>query len=242
MSRAIMNCIATALTLAALAVSGLAQAAPAAVAAVYDVRMNGTHMGTLTENYQARDAAYTIASTTAPSGMFALVPRLAVRLSSVGTVTSQGLRPSRFEGRRARSEAPEVIAEFDWTVNELTLTHDGRTEKVPLPRGAQDRLSVMYEFMFVGPRIADKAGRVEMALTNGRRLDRYTYAVKRDVELDTPLGRLKTIHLVREREADDSGHELWLAPGYGYVPVRMLIIEREGTRFDQLATRIDVTP
>ncbi|TMG77382.1 MAG: DUF3108 domain-containing protein [Betaproteobacteria bacterium] len=32
--------------------------------------------------------------------------------------------------------------------------------------------------------------------------------------------------------------ELWLAAERGYVPVRLLVVEKDGTRYEQLATRI----
>jgi len=214
-------------------------AVPASVAATYDVRMNGLNVSTITESYQAQGGAYRLTSNSAPTGIFALVQKLAVRFVSTGAVTPRGLQPQRFEGRRATGEIPEVTAEFDWSAAQLTLTHEGRTETVALPPGTQDRLSVMYQFMFLAPKAS---AFIEVAVTNGRRVDRYTYAVTRDVEQDTPLGRIKTVHLVRQREAGDPENEVWLSPEHAYVPVRMIIVERDGTRYEQLATKLDLQP
>lgn len=230
-----------ALAAAALYAALPAAGAPASVNATYEVKVNGGPVGTLSEHYAARDGAYRITSTSQPTGVFALVPRLAFRLVSEGAVSREGLRPRRFEGRRARGDAVEAGAEFDWEARELTVRHDGRVETLALPRGAQDRLSVMYEFMHRLPRLA-AASELEVHVTNGRRLDHYRYSVRRDVELDTPLGRLKTVHLVRLREADDNGHEVWLASEQDYVPVRMLIVERDGPRFEQIITQLDRAP
>ena len=52
---------------------------------------------------------------------------------------------------------------------------------------------------------------VEFPMTNGRKLDRYRYQVTPDVEIDTPIGRLKTLHLVKQREGNESAAEVWLA-------------------------------
>ena len=226
---------------ALLCAAATALAAPAGVGITYEVRMNGGAVGTLTEQYQAKGGSYSVSSVSAPGGVFALVPRLWFRLTSEGTLTADGLRPKRFEGRRTRGDVLEAAADFDWTAHELTLAHDGRSEKLELPAGTQDRLSVMYEFMHRLPRAA-KANRLDVHVTNGRRIDHYSYTVKRDVDLDTPLGRIRTVRLERVREGDENSHEVWLAQDRGYVPVRLVITERDGPRFEQIVTQLDTTP
>ena len=235
-----IHCMVRAATFALLACCASAHAAtPASVAATYDVAMNGLNVSTITESYRAQSFSYQLTSNSTPLGIFAMVQKLAVRFASTGAVTSQGLQPQHFEGKRATGEIPEVSADFDWNGAQLTLTYEGKTETLPLAPGTQDRLSVMYQFMFVAPKTS---GSIEVAVTNGRRVDHYTYAVTRDVEQDTPLGRLKTVHLVRQREEGDPQNEVWLSPEHGYVPVRMIIVERNGTRYEQLATKLDIKP
>lgn len=235
-----MTAVMLRLAAAALFAAGMsAHAAPVSVSAAYDVRMNGLHVASISESYHAEDGRYRLTSNSTPHGIFALVQKLAVRFVSTGTVTRRGLQPERFEGRRAANEMPEATADFDWSSGQLRLMHEGRNQALPLPPGTQDRLSVMYEFMFTAPRASNTIG---VAVTNGRSLDRYAYTVTRNVEQETPLGRLKTMHLVRQREPGDPENEIWLSPEHGYLPVRMVIVERDGTRYEQLATRLDVQP
>lgn len=224
---------------AALAAWTEAAAAPASVSAEYDVQYNGFSVASLAERYDARDGSYRLSSRSTPIGLFAMVKRLALQFTSAGAITPRGLRPLQFEGRRATGEIPEVVADFDWSAMRLTLTHDGKTETIALPRDAQDRLSVMYEFMFLAPH---DAGEVAVDVTNGRSLDRYAYIVAPDVDLDTAIGRLRTVHLVRKREPGDAQNEIWLAPDRGYVPVRMVIVERNGTRYEQQIRKLHVQP
>lgn len=216
-----------------------AAAAPASVSAEYDVQYNGFSVATLAERYDGRDGSYSLSSRSTPIGLFAMVKRLALQFTSTGAITPRGLRPLHFEGRRATGEIPEVAAEFDWSAMRLTLTHDGRNESVALPRGAQDRLSVMYQFMFLAPH---ESGELAVNVTNGRSLDRYVYTVEPDVDLDTAIGRLRTVHLVRKREQGDAQNEIWLAPDRAYVAVRMIIVERNGTRYEQQIRKLDVQP
>jgi hypothetical protein len=93
--------------------------------------------------------------------------------------------------------------------------------------------------MFVAP---DRPRQMEISMTNGRKLDRYQYTVEPGVEIDTPLGRISTVHLVKQRQPDESATEIWLSPRHRYLPVKMMIVERNGSRYEQVATRLEIKP
>ena len=128
-------------------------------------------------------------------------------------------------------------ADFDWQGKRLTIARDGNTDTLPLPPGTQDRLSLMYQFMFIAP---DPSQGLEFSMTNGRKLDRYRYTVHSGVEIETPLGRMATVHLVKQHRPDESGAEIWLAPQHRYLPIKMLIQEEDGARYEQVITRLEI--
>jgi hypothetical protein len=209
------------------------------VAISHHVLRNGVHVAVVNEQFENRDGRYHIVSESVPVGLLALVQPRPATLTSTGRITENGLQPERFEGGRGAGDARRVNAEFDWAGAKLSLTHDGRSERVDLPAGTQDRLSIMYQFMFFS---YGERREIDFAMTNGRKLDHYRYAITRDVEIDTPLGRMTTLHLVKQREPGDSETEIWLAPLHRYLPVRMLIVESDGARYEQAATRLEVQP
>lgn len=213
--------------------------APASIVASHSVHRNGLHIATVNERFESGEGRYRIVSESVPVGLAALIqPRSAV-LTSIGRITGEGLRPERFEGSRGANDPRRASAEFDWAAARLTLAHDGKNDALKLPAGSQDRLSIMYQFMFHA-----YGDRSELAfpMTNGRKLDHYRYAVSRDVEIETPLGRMKTVHLVKQREPGDSETEIWLAPEHRHLPVRMLIVESDGVRYEQTLTHLEVQP
>jgi hypothetical protein len=210
---------------------------PKLVKATYNGFMNGMSIGTITEQFESDGAGYRITSDTRPMGLAALVHRQPLRVSSAGQVARDGLRPTQFEARRTANDPPQVSAEFDWSQGQLLLKHDGKTESFTLPPGTQDRLSVMYQFMYLSP---ERLRQLDFPMTNGRKLDRYRYRATPDVEIDTGLGRLKTVHLAKQREPGDTTTEVWLSPQHHYVPVRLLIIERDGVRLEQVIQSLDV--
>ena len=60
------------------------------------------------------------------------------------------------------------------------------------------------------------------------------------VPVDTPMGRMNALHLVKQREAGDNNEiEVWLSTERNFVPVKLLIVESDGSRFEQIITRLD---
>lgn len=220
-----------------LAAATIAHAAPKVVKATYNGFMNGLPIGTLSEQFESDGSAYRLMSETKPVGLAALIQRQPLYFSSTGRIASGGLQPTLFEARRNANEAPQVSAEFDWPQKQLILKHQGKTESVSLPPGTQDRLSVMYQFIFLPP---DRIRKLDFPMTNGRKLDQYQYRLAGEVEIDTGMGRLKTLHLVKQREPGDTVNEVWLSPRHQHFPVKLLIVERDGMRLEQVIQSLEL--
>jgi hypothetical protein len=223
----------------AMMLSTAVQAVPSSVHASYNVMRNGLHIAVITERYENSDNTYSIVSNSKAVGLFALVQRKVVSVVSRGNITRAGLQPLQFNAQRAGRKARRVLADFDWKAATLKMQFDGRTETATLQRGTQDRLSIMYQFMHMPP---PRKHTFEFAMTNGRKLDHYRYAVTPNVTIDTPYQRLVTLHLVKLREPDESVTEIWLSPVHHFVPAKLLIIEDDGVRYEQLLTGLEVKP
>ena len=52
-----------------------------------------------------------------------------------------------------------------------------------------------------------------------------------------PVGEMNTVKVARQGEERESA-ELWLAVDRSYIPVRLVVVEKDGTRYEQVATRI----
>lgn len=211
--------------------------APQTVQAQYDLSMNGAAIAVMQETFEIRNGAYQAVSETQAIGVFALVQRRPGRVTSNGEVGSSGLRPKTFDGTRGTGDARRVHAEFDWKEGMLTMSHDGRTDTAALPAGAQDRLSVMYQFLFLDPA---KLKDLVFAMTNGRKLDQYRYTIGPDTAIDTPLGRMAVIHLVKQHAAGETATEIWLAREHRLMPVKMRIVEDDGKRYEQVISRLEI--
>ncbi len=214
-------------------------AAPAAISASYDISFNGLQIAVTQEHFEATDNTYRIVSESNAVGLFASFRKDTATLISSGQLLETGLRPELFEGNDKNDGSRRVSARFDWEKERLTLNHEGRTETARLAPGTQDRISLLYQFMFVA---FDGLRHFDVMMTNGRKLDQYRYLITPDVEIDTPLGRMKTLHLVKQRQPDESATEVWLALQHHFFPVKVLIVEKNGSRYEQNITNLELGP
>jgi len=95
----------------------------------------------------------------------------------------------------------------------------------------------MYQFLFLDPA---KLKGLAFAMTNGRKLDQYRYTIGPDTAIDTPLGRLAVIHLVKQHTASETATEIWLAREHRLMPVKMRIVEDDGKRYEQVISRLEI--
>jgi hypothetical protein len=79
-------------------------------------------------------------------------------------------------------------------------------------------------------------------MTNGRKVDQYRYTPGQDTALDTPLGRLAVLHLVKQHAAGETATEIWLAPDRAMMPVKVRITEDDGSRFEQVIVQLELQP
>jgi len=206
---------------------------PQRVTMQYDMSRNGTSMVELTETLEHDGKTYFISSVAKGKGLFALAARGSVRRSSRGLIDAQGLKPAEF--RDQRGGGPEAVARFDWADKKLVQHFDGRDETISLVGGVQDRLSFLYEFAFAPPSGKD----IDVVLADGRGTVQFHYKQAGLERLNTPAGEFEALRLVKQRDGpEDSVTEIWLAPRRNYLPVRILVVQKDGTRIDQVLTRI----
>ena len=83
------------------------------------------------------------------------------------------------------------------------------------------------------------AAPVAVSITDGKGISSSTYKAAGRETVKTPAGEFDALKLEREKkDPDDRTSEIWLATKHGYLPVRILVVEKDGTRIDQVATRL----
>jgi hypothetical protein len=51
---------------------------------------------------------------------------------------------------------------------------------------------------------------------------------------------MQTLHIAKVRDGpDDKATDIWFATERDFIPVRVLVVDKDGARADQIVTRID---
>jgi hypothetical protein len=224
--------------IAACAFAGAAAAQPPhKVTLTYELSYNGIAAAELTEVLEHDGKQFTLTSVGRGTGIGALLYRGAARRWCRGEITASGLRP--LEYRDQRGDGPAAVARFDWDRGTLTQERGGNSETTAMVPALQDRLSFLYNYAFQSPPDLKPGREIKVTLTDGKGLTRFRYRVAGPERLTTPAGEFETVRLVKQREnQDDKGTELWFASGRDYLPVRILVVAKDGVRIDQMLTRI----
>jgi hypothetical protein len=208
------SCLTIALSVAAAAA---AAAPPQHVEIGYELAREGSAVAEITQRLEHDGHAYRLSETWKGKGVYSL--RGEATRSSQGAVAADGLRPQKFEDRRPGRELRH--AEFDPAAATPTLQR-------------QDQLSFIWNFAFSPPRSA-----VTVGVADGRHGTSYTYQPAGRERIQTPAGEFNALKLVKHKDhPQDKATEIWLAVDRQYLPVRILVIDKDGKRIDQVATRI----
>jgi hypothetical protein len=225
-----------AFALVALAATA-SQALPVEISAEYKLVSAGITIGIVTENFRREGDTYTLRSTTRSEGPLKLVLDDNITLRSRGRITPDGLQPMEFEQKRAGDASRDIYASFDWERGVMHSRYKGESREVALPPATQDRVSVMYQFMTRGKATPT----VEMNMSNGRKVDRYTYRLVEQVRLATPAGEFDTVHYERvTATAKESKAGLWLARDRFNLPVRVVFDDPKGLKLEQVLLQLQV--
>lgn len=207
-----------------------AAAIPARITAEYELVNNGLTIGRVQESFVRTGEDYEINSVSRSEGMLKLLYDETIALRSTGKVDANGLRPQRFEERRTKEPKRDVSATFDWERGIMESRYRGEVTRHALLPGTQDRISMMYQFMHVKPR----KGNMTLAMSNGRKVERYTYRMVDEPKVGTPAGEYDTVHFERVTyEPNDRHVEVWLAKAEHFFPVRVVFDDPRGFRVEQ---------
>lgn len=145
---------------------------------------------------------------------------------SSGVIGATGIEPSRFSDTRKT----EVASHFVRDRGEVVFSNNAPSAAL-LP-GAQDRLSVMLQLgaLLAGdPARYPQDGAIAVQTVGSRDADIWLFKVGPEEALTLPMGEVVARRLTRNaRQPFDDTVELWLAPGLGYLPVRIKLTQPNG--------------
>ena len=206
------------------------------VDAQYDVFKDDIKIGVVTETFTHTQDGYHIESVSKAVGLLALFKAEVIRVISEGTVTKTGLRPITFVQERKLDTDRNTRADFNWQTNLVTLTDHTGKRTLPLLNGTQDRVSALYQFMFMP---LQNTTELNFNMTDGRKVKEYNYRITPDQNVTTPLGSFKSLYIASLVRANENRHEIWLATEHFNFPYKITITEPDGSKLIQALTHVN---
>ena len=212
---------------------------PARVFAIYDVLKGNIKVATISETYTRTKDGYYIESVTKAHGLLAVFKPETIQVTSEGMLTARGLRPNTFIQQRKLDSERNSRADFNWPASQITLNDRSGQRDLPLPEGAQDRLSVMYQFMFLE---LQNMKTYELHMSDGSKLGKYTYNITHGQSVKVPFGTYKATYLASPPEPGENRTEVWLAAENANLPCRVDITDPDGGKLSQVLTQFQFEP
>ncbi|MGH8688068.1 MAG: DUF3108 domain-containing protein [Burkholderiales bacterium] len=224
----------TALVLSAAPAAALG-APPTHVEIMYQVLYGGGPLAEVRQVLEHDGKTYHLEETWVGLGPLALLGE--VHRSSRGRITDAGLQPVDYEDRRPRR--PPASVHFDWDKGTMVMTFRDGPHTEPIPPHAQDRLS----FLFVPAFHALAGTQLDFNVVDGKGVSKYVLDIAGRERLTVPAGEFDALRLDQHMDkADGRSTQMWMDAGHSYLPLRVLSIQKDGTRVDQVATKFRVTP
>jgi hypothetical protein len=168
------------------------------------------------------DQHYTLKVGMSTTGIVSLFKIYDSEQISIGTLDAQGLRPERFtENKRTGKGKESVGVTFNWAEHLLNFTAGN---SVTLPEHTQDLMSALYQVS----QLDLSQGTISVPVTNGRKLERYEFAVGEEQALPSRLGMLRALPLRKIHGAGEEGLEIWLGLEYRLLPIKFTQLDRAG--------------
>ncbi len=220
-------------------IAGPAYAAtPTTIHASYDIYKAGIRVGEIEEDYRRDNDKYTLVSVTRAVGIFSWFKSGKIIVKSNGVIDAHGLRPLSFSADNENNKKDRKHAEFDWDTKKILLTRDTEHSTMDLPGITQDRLSAMYQFMFL---TLQAETLVAFPMLNGHYLTNLRFDVTRGGTVKTPAGEFTTMYLDNQGQKARERTEIWVADQSWNLPVKMVITDDSGGKLTQTLRKLQLS-
>ena len=218
-----MKHYATALLLACTAATGLATAAEviplAPFESSYAIIWHGFTAGiSRFALRQDPSGQWIYVSRNDPHGLFRLVPKASLTLTSRMSVDAEGVRPLEFTAADPDDGKLQAQVRFDWSALRASGVVEGTTIDMALHAGVQDDLSIQVAMMHA---LANGQMPAGISLFDKNGIRDYEYTRVGAETLQTPVGPLQTVIYRSHKANSPRSNRYWCAPELGYVPVQV---------------------
>jgi hypothetical protein len=175
---------------------------------------SGFMTGEIHHQLDIHNDRYILKSVRQTAGLISLRNSDRLIQTSQGKIGKHGLQPDSFEEEEITKEGKHSLqAVFDWTKQKLRFSNG---DEIALPADAQDSLSFMYQLS----QLQMNGEFFPIVISDATQLREYQIEIGAKENIDTPMGKLRALHL-RKMHADGEAYfEIWLGLEHRLLPVK----------------------
>lgn len=196
----------------------------------YELTQNGELLGTVIEKFMTDETGkYYLESATKGIGLYALFGDR--QLISEGSISSEGLKPKRFEVHQGNNASKNIVADFDWDNQVLITRFKGNETKDNIKNKTQDLISYLYQFNYEN----FEQSMIEFEGTTGKKYKKYQFRII-DKKVVLSLGDIKFETTLVQSLAEKDGKpetQIWLNNKLFKLPIRIRYQEKNGSTIEQ---------
>ena len=178
--------------------------------------------GEIHQQFDVRGDRYNLESMRQSAGLSSLRNSNRTIQDSRGKITEAGLQPEIFEEQLiTQKDKQSVRVTFDRAAGKLLYSSGGVTA---LPENAQDALSFLYQLA----RLPMGVESFPLPVSDGEQLHQYQIEIGTKENIDTPMGKLRTLRLRQIHNGGEAYFEIWLGLEYRLLPVKFSRIDSTG--------------
>ncbi|MGA7594242.1 MAG: DUF3108 domain-containing protein [Gallionella sp.] len=182
----------------------------------------GLMSGEIRQQFDVRGDRYNLESMQQSAGLASLHDSNRIILDSRGKITENGLQPDIFEEQSiTRNGKHSMRATFDRAAGKLHYSNAGETV---LPENAQDSLSFLYQLAKLPMGVES----FPLPVSDGEQLHQYQIEIGTKEDLDTPMGKLRTLQLHQIHNGGEAYFDIWLGLEYRLLPVKFRLVDGSG--------------
>lgn len=186
----------------------------------YAWTLKGLSAGTSTVTLKHLDGErWSYASRSVARGLFRLIASGDIVQDSTLRVAGNLVLPEHYRGDDGTSATSrDVQVDFDWQARRVRGVYEDVAVDMPIEPGVHDDMSVQVALM---QGLLHGAAPTGFRLVDRNILKEYAYTSAGSADLETPLGRQRTVIYRSQRIGSKSSTLFWCAPSLGYLPIKV---------------------
>jgi len=163
---------------------------------------------------------------------------VSINEASTFKVDKQKIIPIEYEYHRSGiGKNRDAVLKFDWKKMTVLNNVQAKPWKMKINEGSLDKLVYqlqMREDLLLARSKGLPWPLLHYEIADGGKLKKYEFEVMGEEVIETPIGKINTLKIVRVKHRKNRETAFWLAPEYEFLLVRLQQLEGNGRGFELL--------